>query len=76
MNDNSDDMRDDYSELFAAAIAKGTAVRGKYYGLNQNRLKLGLAVAKVFPSAADVNAALRRNFDAAKHMRPSHINTA
>jgi hypothetical protein len=58
MNNNTDDMREDYSDIFASQ----TPVRGKYYeqAMRAKRLvQLDSDVLSLFPTAKDVNAALR-----------------
>jgi hypothetical protein len=67
MNPNSDDMKDDYSELFATQ----TPVRGKYYEAamrNKGFVKLDEDVLTAFPSSSELNAALRGLIDASKHV--------
>lgn len=71
MSNTSDDMKDDYSAEFAAAIANGTAVRGKYFGRLNRVVQLDEDVFSAFPTAADVNAALRSVIEASKHVRRS-----
>jgi hypothetical protein len=58
MNNNIDDMRDDYSDIFATQ----TPVRGKYYEQAmraKHLVKIDSDVLSLFPTAKDVNAALR-----------------
>jgi hypothetical protein len=69
MSNRPDEMKDDYSEDFGAAIANGIAVRGKYLGKTSNIVKLDPDVSAAFPSSADVNAALRSVIEASKHVR-------
>ncbi len=67
MNPNSDDMKDDYSELFATQ----TPVRGKYYERAiraKNLVRIDDDVLTAFPSASELNAALRGLIDASKHV--------
>jgi hypothetical protein len=70
MSPNSDDMKDDYSELFATQ----TPIRGKYYErvMRAKRLvELDQEVLEAFPTKEDVNAALRSLMEASKHV---HLN--
>jgi hypothetical protein len=69
MSNQPDEMKNDYSEDFAAAVASGIAVCGKYLGKANNIVKLDPDVSAAFPSAADVNAALRSVIEASKHVR-------
>ena len=72
MNPNSDDMKDDYSELFATQ----TPVRGKYYERvmrEKHLVELDQDVLDAFPTKADVNAALRSLLEASKHV---HLKAA
>ena len=58
MNHNIDEMREDYSDIFATQ----TPVRGKYYeqAMRAKRLvQLDSDVLSLLPTAKDVNAALR-----------------
>jgi uncharacterized protein (DUF4415 family) len=71
MSNTSDDMKDDYSAEFAAAIANGTAVRGKYLARFNRMVQLDEDVFSAFPTATDVNAALRSVIEASKHVRRS-----
>ena len=69
MSLNSDDMKDDYSELFASQ----TAVRGKYYerAMRAKQLvKIDEDLLAAFPNAAELNAALRSLIEAARHVTP------
>ena len=71
MNPNSDDMKDDYSELFATQ----TPVRGKYHerALRAKHLvELDQEVLEAFPTKEDVNAALRSLMEASKHIHLPH----
>jgi hypothetical protein len=71
MNPNSDDMKDDYSELFATQ----TPVRGKYYERAmraKHLVELDQEVLEAFPTKADVNAALRSLMEASKHVHMPH----
>jgi uncharacterized protein (DUF4415 family) len=71
MNPNFDDMKDDYSELFATQ----TPVRGKYYerAMREKHLvELDQDVLEAFPTKADVNAALRSLLEASKHVHLPH----
>ncbi len=71
MNPNSDDMKDDYSELFVTQ----TPIQGKYYE-RAMRLKhlveLDQEVLEAFPTKEDVNAALRSLMEASKHIHLPH----
>jgi hypothetical protein len=67
MNPNSDDMKDDYSDLFA----KQTPVRGKYYeqAMRAKRLvQIDEDLLKVFSNANELNAALRSLVEASRHV--------
>jgi uncharacterized protein (DUF4415 family) len=71
MNPNSDDMKDDYSELFATQ----TPVRGKYYERAmraKHLVELDQDVLEAFPTKVDVNAALRSLIEASKHVHMTH----
>ena len=71
MNSNSDDMKDDYSDLFATQ----TPVRGKYYERAmraKHLVELDQEVLEAFPTKADVNAALRSLMEASKHIHLPH----
>ncbi len=71
MNPNSDDLKDDYSDLFATQ----TPVRGKYYELAmraKHLVELDQEVLEAFPTKADVNAALRSLMEASKHIHLPH----
>ncbi len=71
MNPNYDDMKDDYSELFATQ----TPVRGKYYERAmraKHLVELDHDVLEAFPTRADVNAALRSLLEASKHVHRPH----
>ena len=71
MSPNSDDMKDDYSDLFATQ----TPVRGKYYERAmraKHLVELDQEVLEAFPTKADVNAALRSLMEASKHIHLPH----
>ena len=72
MNNNSDHMRDDYSDSFAGQ----TGVRGKYFeaAMRAKRLvQIDEDVLKAFPTTGELNAALRGLLEAAKHVHlPTH----
>lgn len=71
MNPNFDDMKDDYSELFATQ----TPVRGKYYERAmraKHLVELDEEVLEAFPTKEDVNAALRSLMEASKHIHMPH----
>ena len=72
MSNTVDDMKDDYSAEFAAAIAAGTAVRGKYYerAMRAKRLvEIDEDLLPLFASAAELNAALRGAVEIARHVK-------
>jgi uncharacterized protein (DUF4415 family) len=67
MNHNSDDMREDYSDVFARQVP----VRGKYYEQAMRAkgfIKVDEDVLSAFPSSGELNAALRGLIDASKHV--------
>lgn len=67
MNNSSDDMRDDYSELFA----RTTPVKGKYYEAamrDRGFVRLEEEFLKAFPTSAELNAALRGLVEASRHV--------
>ncbi|TAG00625.1 MAG: hypothetical protein EAZ43_13250 [Betaproteobacteria bacterium] len=72
MSDTSEDMKDDYSAEFAAAIANGTAVRGLYYErvMRAKRLvEIDEDLLPLFANAAELNAALRGAVEIARHVK-------
>lgn len=63
-----DDMRDDYSDLFA----KQEPVRGKYYerAMRAKRLvEIDADLLEAFANAQELNAALRGLVEASKHVK-------
>ena len=67
MNNNCDEMRDDYSAIFANQIP----VRGKYYERvmrEKHLVQLDDDVLSAFTSAKDVNAALRGVMDMSRYV--------
>ena len=71
MNNNSDHMRDDYSDSFSGQ----TGVRGKYFeaAMRAKRLvQIDEDVLKAFPTTGELNAALRGLLEASK---PVHLPT-
>jgi hypothetical protein len=72
MSNSFDDMRDDYSVLFA----RSTPVRGKYYELAMREkgfVRLDDELLKAFPTSAELNAALRGLMEASRHV---HLTSA
>lgn len=68
MSSTTDDMKSDYSDLFA----RQTPVRGKYYehAMRAKRLvEIDEDLLKVFPNAKELNAALRGLVEAARHVK-------
>ena len=68
MNSTTDDMKGDYSDLFA----RQTPVRGKYFeqAMRAKRLvEIDADLLKVFPNAKELNAALRGLVEAARHVK-------
>lgn len=67
MSNNSDDMLDDYSEVFS----KVTPVRGKYYEAAMRAkgfVRLDEDLLKAFPTNAELAAALRGLVEASRHV--------
>lgn len=65
---DSDDMRDDYSELFA----QQTPVRGKYFERamrGRNWVEIDADLLAAFSDARELNAALRGLVEASKHVK-------
>ncbi len=70
MSSTTDDMRSDYSDLFA----RQTPVRGKYYEQTmraRRMVEIDEDLLKAFPSAKELNAALRGLVEAARHVKVS-----
>lgn len=71
MNTNiDDDMRSDYSDLFA----RQTPVRGKYFeqAMRARRMvEIDEDLLQAFPSAKELNAALRSLIAASRHVHLS-----
>jgi uncharacterized protein (DUF4415 family) len=68
MNPNSDNMKDDYSELFATQAG----VRGKYFERAmraKHLVQIDADVLQAFPNAAELNAALRSLIEASRHVK-------
>ncbi|RRD40558.1 hypothetical protein [Allofranklinella schreckenbergeri] len=67
MNGTTDDMQRDYSELFA----RQTPVRGKYFeqAMRAKRMvEIDSDVLQAFPTAKELNAALRSLIAASRHV--------
>ena len=67
-NTIDDDMRDDYTDVFAGQ----QAVRGKYFerAMRSKRLvEIDADLLEAFPDARELNAALRGLVEAAKHVK-------
>ncbi|QTD44445.1 hypothetical protein [Ottowia testudinis] len=68
MSSTTDDMKSDYSDLFARQIP----ARGKYYeqAMRAKRMvEIDEDLLKAFPSAKELNAALRGLVEAARHVK-------
>ena len=66
-----DEMRDDYSDVFEAARANGTLIRGKYYerAMREKQLvRIDEDVLAAFPTALELNAALRGIIEVSRHV--------
>lgn len=67
MNNNSDDMHVDYSELFA----RTTPVRAKHYEAamcDRGFVRFEEEFLKAFPTSAELNAALLGLVEASRHV--------
>ena len=74
MNPESDDMKDDYSELFASQ----TPVRGKYYEAamrDKGFVKLDPDILDAFPNSVDLNAALHSLMEASRHVKLQAVSS-